>query len=465
MTMFFRPLAPVTCPHSSSCSIRLGVLAASLWFGGRAFATEASPPGALPPTGGDNPPSTLTVDGAVALAIQSSPRLGAARDRQRGRVENSAALGRRMLPSVHLSEEFQIYDSPFKISLGPPPPITARDQVANTFVASADQPLLGLLHLERDRQAQVALTAAGDDQLAAAIADLRADIETQFLRFFEARAMKQIAEDSQRELADQVQVAQARLASGVNTRADVLRIEVAAANAKQQALQAESQALGARARIVAAIGLRADEADALTLVEPRELLAAARAPVRPFERAIEETRLRRPELAAERHLTLAAENQARARGFALLPEIDLEAAYTRIDGQIFAPANSAFVGVRAQWAIWEWGASLAQHRAAVAEASAARHDSDALERSIEADLKNTLAEGDAARGAVDAAESAIASAEEAFRVTEVQLKAGTATTTDLLQAESSLTEARLNLTRAQYEMAQVAVALRRATGG
>ena len=412
--------------------------------------------------GGAPVPATLTVDGAVALATQSSPRLAAARERQRGRDASTSSLGRRMLPSVHVSEEFQIYDSPFSINFGAP--ITARDQVTNTFVASADQPVLGLLHLEQDRDAQVALTAAGDAQLAATIADLRADIETQFLRFFEARAMKQIAEESQRELADQVQVAQARLASGVNTRADVLRIEVAAANAKQQALQAESQALGARARIVAAIGLPAADAAALVLVEPRELLAAARAPTRSFESAMEETRRRRPELVAQRQLGLAADRQARGRGFALLPEIDLEAAYTRIDGQIFAPANSAFVGVKAQWAIWEWGASLAQHRAAVAEASAARHDSEALERAIEADLENTLAQGDAARGAVEAAESAITSAEEAFRVTEVQVKAGTATTTDLLQAEASLTEARLNLTRAQYEMAQVAVLLRRATG-
>jgi outer membrane protein len=435
-------------------SLCLGLAGLSVIPASRAAAAAAA--------GGAPVPATLTVDGAVALAIQSSPRLAAARERQRGRADSTSSLGRRMLPSVHVSEEFQIYDSPFSINFGAP--ITARDQVTNTFVASADQPVLGLLRLEQDRDAQVALTAAGDAQLAAAIADLRADIETQFLRFFEARAMKQIAEESQRELADQVQVAQARLASGVNTRADVLRIEVAAANAKQQSLQAESQALGARARIVAAIGLPAADAAALVLVEPHELLAVARAPARPFEAAMQETRLRRPELVAQRHLSLAADRQARARGFALLPEIDLEAAYTRIDGQIFAPANSAFVGVKAQWAIWEWGASLAQHRAAVAEASAARHDSEALERAIEADLENTLAQGDAARGAVEAAESAITSAEEAFRVTEVQVKAGTATTTDLLQAEASLTEARLNLTRAQYEMAQVAVLLRRATG-
>jgi outer membrane protein len=408
-------------------------------------------------------PATLTVEGAVQLAIQSSPRLAAARERQRGRAEGATAAGRRMLPSVHVSEEFQIFDSPFVINLGTP--ITARNQVANTFVASADQPVLGLLHLERDREAQVAATEAGDAQVAASIADLRADLETQFLRFFEARAMKQIAEESQRELADQVQVAQARLTSGVNTRADVLRIEVAAANARQQALQAESQALGARARIVADIGIPAADASQLTLVEPRELLTTARNPARPFAVAMDEARLRRPELIAQRHLDRAAERQAGARGFALLPEIDLEAAYTRIDGQIFAPPNSAFVGVKAEWAIWEWGASLAQHRAAVAEATATRHDGEALERAIEADLENTLAQGDAARGAVDAAESAITSAEEAFRVTEVQVKAGTATTTDLLQAEASLTEARLNLTRAQYEMAQVAVLLRRATGG
>jgi outer membrane protein TolC len=49
-------------------------------------------------------------------------------------------------------------------------------------------------------------------------------------------------------------------------------------------------------------------------------------------------------------------------------------------------------------------------------------------------------------------------------VTDAQLQAGTATTTDLLEAQSALTQARLNYLRAQYELAISRVNLRRALG-
>jgi outer membrane protein len=408
-------------------------------------------------------PRAMTVEDAVALALRSSPRLAAVRERRTARGDSASEVARRMLPAVRLSDEFQVYDRPFVINFGMN--FTARDQVTNTFVAAAAQPVLGLLHLERDREALSEAAAAAEAQGAATEADLRAQVETQFLRFFEAQAIKQIALASRRELADQVGQARVRVSSGVLTRADLLRIEVAAANARQQELQAESQSLGARAQLFAAMGISASEATEVTLVEPHDLLTAARGTPRPVQAVLAQARLRRPELGAQQHLTLAAERQASARGLELLPEIDLEAAYTRIDGQIFAPANSAFVGVRAQWAIWEWGAGRLKQRAALAEASAARHDAEALERAIEADVEGSLAEGDAARGAVEAAESAITSAEEAFRVTEVQVAAGAATTTDLLQAQAELAQARLNLTRARYELALSTVSLRRAQGG
>ena len=44
------------------------------------------------------------------------------------------------------------------------------------------------------------------------------------------------------------------------------------------------------------------------------------------------------------------------------------------------------------------------------------------------------------------------------------LKAGAATTTDLLESESALTQARLNLTRAEYDLVLSDVAMAHATG-
>ncbi len=416
-------------------------------------------------------PRTLTIDDAVALALKTSPRLAAARARAESGDALASSAGRRMLPSIHVSDEAQYWDKPFSIpfgmdAMGNPIVFTVRDQKTNTFSAAGDQPLLGLLRANDERAALDEQSAADRAQVAAGEADLRANVETLFLRVFEARALEEIAAASVRDLSEQVTVAKARLASGVITNADLLRIEVAVANAQQQALEARSQQQTSRAQLMAALGVGPAEAAELTLVEPTERLNRARDAKAPgtLQMLLPEATRRRPELAQQAHLVLAAQRQRSARGFALLPDIDLEAGYVRTDGQKFAPPNQAFVGLKANWAIWEWGASELQRKAAAIQADAAERDRDALERQIESELTASLAQGDAARGAVGSAEKAVASAEEAFRVTDAAVKAGTQTTTDLLQSQAELTQARLNLTRAQYELVLSDVALARATG-
>jgi outer membrane protein len=428
------------------------IIAAAL---GRAAAGQAAPP-------------SLTVEQASEMALRSNPRLAAARARIEAGGERTTSSARRLLPGIRVADELQYYDSAFKISFSPPgsppsAPLTARERTTNSFVASVEEPLLGLFRLNNEQEAQAAATEATRAQLAAAEADVRQAVATEFLRYFEALSIGQIADASARQLGGEVEEARARLASGVITKADLLRLEVAVANANQQGLQARSQAQVARATLFAAIGLRPDDTD-VTLVEPRALLAAARTPPGRFEALLPNAHARRPELVERLRLVDAADRQARARAYALLPDINAEAAYLRVDGQVFAPKNSAYVGLKAQWAIWEWGASEHLRHAAEADALAARRDLEATLRQVESDLSISLALGEAARGAVEAAEKTITSAEEAFRVTEAQVKAGAATTTDLLASESALTQARLNLTRAQYELALAQVALARASG-
>lgn len=427
-----------------------------------AAGTAVCPQGAARAAGGG---PTLTVEDAVARGLHDNPRLAAARRRLQGADEATIAAGRRMLPTVHLSEEYQHYNEAFAVGFGGPA-FQVRDQDTNTFSASAAQPVLGLFRLDSERDALAEGEAASQAGLAAAEAALRETIQTDFLRTFEAEAMKRIAEASAAELSDQVTVARARLASGVITQADLLRLQVAVANAHQQALQAEGQARASRAALFAAMGVRPDEGTKLTLIEPQKLLAAARAAAPASVDALLPTaHEKRPEVRQQAHLASSTALDAKARGYGLLPEVNLEAAYVRVDGQQFAPKNSEFVGVKADWNIWEWGATEHGRRAAKAQAAAAREEAEGVDRQVEAEVTTAVADGDAARGAVEAAEQAIASAEEAYRETEAQTKAGTATTTDLLEAESALTQARLNLTRAEYELAVAHVRLVRAAGG
>jgi outer membrane protein len=425
-------------------------------------------------------PRALTIDDAVALALRANPRLNSARARAEASDVGAASVGRRMLPAIRVSDEAQLWNAPFAIvfpsggggsggTTGMPMSaqgFVVRNKETNTFTASFDQPLFGLFRANDERETLTEQSASDRAQIAGAEADVRQAVETQFLRVFEAQALEQIANASVRELGEQVTVAKARLASGVITNADLLRIEVAVANAQQQGLEAHSQGLTARAELFAAIGLGPADAAELTLVEPAARLAAARAKTAAPSLAslLPQAQAQRPEIKQQQHLILAADRQVGARTYALFPDIDLEGAYIRTDGQLFAPPNSAYLGLKFSWAIWEWGATDLQRRAAQIQADAARRDGEMLARQIESELTASLAQGDAARGAVDTAETAVASAQEAYRVTDAALKAGAATTTDLLESEAALTQARLNLTRAQYELVLSDVAMAHATG-
>ena len=415
-------------------------------------------------------PRALTIEDAVALALRTNPQLASARARAESGDINAASVGRRMLPAIRVGDEAQLWNAPFIIPFpaanGGTQQFKVRNQDTNTFTASFDQPLMGLFRANDERETLTEQSAGDRAQIAAGEADLRANVETQFLRVFEAQALEQIASSSVHELGDQVTVAKARLASGVITQAD---------SAAHRGRRGERRATGAggpqpggdgaraalrRDRPLAGRRLRADAGPARGAPGGRAgqgLLAVAGGAdaAGPDHRA---------ELARQGHLILAADRQVGARTYALLPDIDLEGAYIRTDGQLFAPPNSAYLGIKASWAIWEWGASNLQRKAAAVQADAARRDQEMLARQIEAELGASLAQGDAARGAVGTAEKAVASAEEAYRVTDAALKAGTATTTDLLESQSALSQARLNLTRAQYELVLSDVALAHASG-
>jgi outer membrane protein len=402
---------------------------------------------------------TLDIEGVARMAIQSGPELRAARDRAEAAHAQSKSAGGRLLPSVHVTDEFQHWDKPFIIGFGGIN-FQARDQNTNTFTVAGRQPILGLLHGAHDYQAAGTKAEAARAGIKVSEADTRQDVELEYLGLFQANARVDIARAAEQELGQEVTETQARVKAGTQTNADLLRIQVAAASARQDGIVAGTEATVHRANLLAAIGRSPD--DTTTQFQPpTALLAEVDVPVRSTGDAL----ARRPEMKQARLTAEAADQDEQAKLFALLPEVDLEAAYSRVDGQVFAPANSAFVGVKADWAIWEWGASYNAKQAAAAEARAAAGDVEATRRRVLTEVTSAKAQLVAAANAVALANQTIASAQEAYRVTAAQVRAGTGTTTDLLNSESALTQARLQLENARYAQAAVRVQLEHAMGG
>jgi outer membrane protein TolC len=280
---------------------------------------------------------------------------------------------------------------------------------------------------------------------------------------FEAKAGVAIAEASIEQLQKQVQDAQARYNAGTITKADLLRFQTAVANAEQQKIQAATLAETARQALLTFLA-RNPEDPSLEFVEPVDL--EKQASVRPTDtrdEMINRALKNRPEVARAQKEAEAARANGQARMFELLPEVDVQAAYSNSRGQIFQPENSSFIGVVSSWPFFTWGTKWYAAQSAQRQADAAGSLLENTRKQVAYDVASKSAQLQAQFVAVSVAETAIASAEEAYRVTSAQVSAGTATTTDLLDAQSALTTAKANLARAQYERSIARVSLDRAT--
>ncbi|MBS2027883.1 MAG: TolC family protein [Deltaproteobacteria bacterium] len=407
-------------------------------------------------------PEKIDIEAAVQKALAQTPGLAAVRARQDAAEATADSVRGRMLPTIYVQDEQLHYKDPFVPGFFGGSFVIYNNNV-NTFVASASQPLLGLLHLTQDHASATNNADAAGEQSKSVESTVREQVQTAYLRYFEAVSAVGVAQTSEAQLAEQHNLAEARLKAGVITNADVLRIETAQANAKLQEVQAQSQADATKDALLVTLGY--PPGAAVELVDPVSMVEAT--PAQPEDTAAQtQAEQNRHEVAAARLQSTGAAHQKNSAFFKLLPEANLEAAYTHIHGEALAPPDASYIGLKASWPIFTWGADWFAYKAAQANAAAAALSADDQARQVRIDASTKLAQLKAAASAVDLAKTAIASAEEAYRVTNAQVKAGVATSTsDLLDAQSALTQAKLSLARAKYERAIAGVALQRATGG
>lgn len=405
----------------------------------------------------------LTVEQAVQEAIRVNDQLRAARARAEAADDISRSARGQLLPALSGAEQWQHYDSPFVVNLAPGQSFVARNINTNALSLTATQPVLGLVHLGFGLASANRSADASHSDAQAAAAALGEQVRTTYLRLFEALAQQEIARTSVEQLQKQVLDADARYRAGTITNADLLRFQTAAANAQQQFIQAQTEALVDRQGLLTYLA-RNPEDLSIEFVEPEDLERMAAQPVpQPVDSLINQSLAQRPEVHRAMAQADAARENDKAQFSALLPEVNVQASYAWTRGQLFFPENTAYVGIFVNWPFWSWGTQFYAAKSAERQADAADALAQDARRQAAFDVSSRYVQLKAQFVAVQVAETAIKSAEEAYRVTDAQVRAGIGTTTDLLDAQSALTTARLNLARARYERAVARVALDRAT--
>jgi outer membrane protein TolC len=416
---------------------------------------------------GEALPRPLTLETAVRYALAHNPELRRVNQQVTEREGVILEATARQQPSVGASARYG-YTQP-RLFEGFPgfPNVPMPDPNA----WQVDLTVRRLVYSGGGTQAQVRSaqerTAAARAAVAAAVNATIFQVEEEFLGVLLAREQIQVHEEALAVLERESERARVRRSAGAGADFEVLRAEVAIANARPALIRAQNAYRARQDRLRVALGVDAglSEADPDLAVQG-ELAVPPLAIALP--QAIEAARSRRPELQADARLIAAAREDIKSARAARKPQVNLVGGYEYRKATYAASLgdtlNGFTLGAQVDWAIFDGKATAARVRQAAAREAQAVAAKDELGLQIDLEVREAhRALGESAQ-LLASAQKAIEQAAESLRLAQTRLAAGTATQLDVLTAQSALTEARSNLSQAQHDYALGAARLRRAMG-
>ncbi len=416
------------------------------------------------PAGAEGAPSTLatrptSLAEAIAIALRQNPDAltGEAQVREAEGARTTSRGG--LLPRVHVDANAQVYDSPFALPFGTAS-FSIRDQFTWVFSPSLIQPLTALWALyDRYQIASYGVDVAALKQRVAR-RELAFQVSEAYYRLLEAGRLAQVADTSVTQLEAQQKQAQSLFDNGVIGKNDLLRAGLALASARQRAIQSHGNVTLARSQLDVAMGNPPDAPFEPAPVgsEPPSVpdASVAAAEARAVAQRLELGVLDRSIAQADRGVAAAQKHY--------LPDISAVANYTHLGGQPFAKENSEYVGLFASWDVWDWGTTAGSVTVASARLDEARLARKKVEDQVRLEARSAFVNAETARQALGVARTAVEQAEENYRIVSKKFEANAATSFDMVDAESLLTQARAQVETALYDYLIARAALERATG-
>jgi outer membrane protein TolC len=425
-------------------------------------------------------PVRLTLDEAIARGLEASERLGELGSRQdaaRAVESQREAAGRPQIAGIasytrtnHI-EEFSV-----PTALGTPRVIYP--DIPNNIRTRIDLqwPIYTAGRISAiTRAAAAEVEAAGHDRDAAR-ADLKLEITRSFWAVITSRASSDVVSQALDRTSAHLNDVRNQLSVGLVPPSDVLTIEAQHPHQRMLSFEAGNIVETASAEFRRLAGLDPDAPFELVadLSRPGPAFqdpAASRVASAPaIAGSVETARANRPERKSLLFRLDAATERVTAASAGALPVLTALGGYdvARPNPRIF-PLQEAWkpswdLGVHLRWSLFDGG----RVRAETAEAVAARRGAEARLRDfdevVQVEVRQRMADLNSARASIDAAEAGVRAATEARRVLAERFTAGVATNTDVLNAQVSLLQAELDLTRALANTQLAAARLDRAMG-
>jgi outer membrane protein TolC len=406
-------------------------------------------------------PDALTLDQAIAIALERSPSLreaGFTVDYDRAGIDSARSAQR---PDISLgtssAREFEQVSS-------------AQLMPGWSTSNSASLTLSQLIYdggqtraRIRAAQASAASSAATARRTAQQIAY---DVANAYYNVLAAeRTMAADAEVIREDLVNE-NLVRAQIAAGTAAGADLSLQQYTTAQARTALVREQGIEQTARVSFVTALGLDAD-----TLVLPIDDTAALERPgptlaALDYAEALATATYHRPDIQGSAFDIVAARESLRAAQRGLSPTLSasLSKGLSSSDYSGGSYRNSASIGFSVTSPIYDRGAthaSIAQARATADRLGAVQR---ATEISVEQDVRNALIGIVSAQSTLDQARAEFASAAQTLAQTQGRYRAGVTTLPSLVQAQTAFTQASTDIVTAIYALRQAEATQRLALG-
>jgi outer membrane protein len=414
-----------------------------------------------PPTIAARPTSVAE---AVATALRQNPDALTSQAEVRGAEADRAGVNGGFYPKLHVDASVQQWNSPFAIAFNPPgvtgPPFVVRDAFTWNTSVSVIQPLTQLWSIYDQYKVQDLGVDVAALKREATRREIAFQVAQAYYRLLEAGRLAEVAQSSVVQLEAQQREAQSLFDNGVIGKNDLLRAALALASARQRLIQMNGSVVLARGQLDVLLGQPAGtpfEAIAFTgdpppvdepSIDSAESHASAqRLEVREIDRSI----------AQADHGVAAAKKR-------LIPQVNAIGNYTHTAGSPFQQVDAAYVGLFASWDVWDWGTTTSGISSANAKLEEARIARKKVDDQVRLQAREAFVNAETARDALGVARTAVSQAEENFRIVTKKFEAAAATSFDVVDAESLLTQARGQVEQALYDFLIARAGLQRATG-
>ena len=290
------------------------------------------------------------------------------------------------------------------------------------------------------------------------------EVKVAYFQVLLAQKYKQVAEKAVKNLKAHLKDAQALYQNGIIPKNDLLKSQVALANAKQELVRAENNLQLAIANFNILLQRDINQPLALKDILNYQPLKLS------LDEAIKTALFNRPELKLFTKRLEQIDAQIKMAKSQYYPQLTMVGKYERIgnhpnvNGNGYQIPSNFYLTLQAKWVLFDWGKTRAEVKKLVWQKHALEKTYAYLKEQVKLQVKKAYLTLKETEKNIQTAKVSIEQAKENYRITDLQYKNQVTTSTEVLDAQTFLTQAQTNYYTALYRYHIAIAELERAMG-